>query len=141
MTLRSNYIVLGRDTPIQLYCVKTWHSDPIIPCWNVTLWFNYTLSECDTPIQLYRVSRWHSNLIIPCENVTLRSNYIINLSVIITTSQFIFYNFIKTLHYLRHNFDKEGSNYKFHSLRILEQSQPTQSRYSITQSSTYKTSQ
>ena len=30
VTLRSNYTVSKRDTSIQLYRVKTWHSDPII---------------------------------------------------------------------------------------------------------------
>ena len=82
-----NIIVSERDTLIQKYHVGTWHSDPRIPCWNVTLRSNYTMSEhdnqikkipCqnvtlrskntvserDTPIQEYRVGTWHSNPII-----------------------------------------------------------------------------
>ena len=57
------YIKLIQDSFPLMYCVETWHSDPIyrvgvwhsdpiIPCRNVTLWSNNIVSECDTPIQL-----------------------------------------------------------------------------------------
>ena len=39
-----NIIVSERDTPIKEYRVGTWHSDPRISCWNMTLRFNYTIN-------------------------------------------------------------------------------------------------
>ena len=44
VTLRSNNTVSERDTSIQEYRVRTWHSDQKIPCRNVTLWSNYTIN-------------------------------------------------------------------------------------------------
>ena len=42
VTLRSKNIVSERDTPIQEYRVGMWHSDPRMPCQNVTLRSNNT---------------------------------------------------------------------------------------------------
>ena len=43
MTLRSKNTVSKCDTPIQEYRVRTWYSNPRIPCRNVTLRSNYTI--------------------------------------------------------------------------------------------------
>ena len=44
VTLQSKNTVSERDTPIQEYRVRTWHSDPRIPCRNVILRSNYTFN-------------------------------------------------------------------------------------------------
>ena len=88
-----NIIVSERDTPIQEYSDGMWHSDPRIPCRNVTLRSNNIVSERDTLIQEYRVGTWHSEPRILCRNVTLQSNYTINLSFIITAFNSLLYYF------------------------------------------------
>ena len=129
-----NVTLAERDTLIQLYRVETWYSGQIIPCQNVTLRSNYAVSERDTTIQLYRVEMWHSDPIIPCWNVTLQSNNIINLSFVITTfnSSIKFHQafFIEGITSIR-----RIQEYKFHNLRISDQSYNTQTSHITTQTS------
>ena len=114
--LSFNIIMSERDTPIQEYRVRTWHSDPRISCRNVTLRSKNTVSERDTPIQEYRVGTWHSDLRFPCRNVTLQLKNIvseretliyniISLSFSIPTFPFV-NNISSSLLYSRHYFDR-----------------------------------
>ena len=79
-----NMIVSEHDTLIQEYRVGTWHSDPRIPCQNVTFRSKNIASERDTPIQ-----------------------DIISLSFSITTFPFV-NNISSRLLYSRHYFDRDG---------------------------------
>ena len=131
-----NIVVSECDTPIQEYRVGTWHSDPRIPCRNVTLRSKNIVSKRDTPIQKYCVGTWHSDPRIQCRNVTLRSNYTINLSFIITAFNSLLYYFHQALFIQDITSIDRIREYKFYGLRILDQSQTTQPNHTITQSST-----
>ena len=102
-----NITVSDSATLIQEYRVRTWHSDPRIPCRNVTLRSKNTVSKRDTPIQEYRVGTWHSDPRILCQNVTLRSYNNISLSFNITTLPFV-NNISLSLLYSRHHFNRDG---------------------------------
>ena len=96
LTLRSKNNVSECDTPIQEYCVGTWHSDPRIPCRNVTFRSKNIVSEHDTPIQEYSVATWHSDPII-------------SLIYHLISPIFSFVNNISSsLLYSRHFFDRDG---------------------------------
>ena len=130
-----NIIVSKRDTPIQEYCVETWHSDPKILCRNVTLRSKNTVSECDTPIKKYCFGTWHSDPRILGRNMTLWSYNIISLSLVspLFHSLLIFHQafFIQGITSI-----KRVQEYKFHGLTVSDQSQNTQQSHTITQSST-----
>ena len=134
--LSFNIIMSERDTPIQEYRVRTWHSDPRISCRNVTLRSKNTVSKRDTPIQEYRVGTWHSDPRISCRNVTLRSNYTINLSFIITAFNSLLYYFNQVFFIQGITLIDRIREYKFYDLRISDQSQTTQPNHTITQPST-----
>ena len=119
-----NIIMSERDTPIQEYLVGTWHSNPKIPCRNVTLRSKNIVSERDTPIQEYHVGTWHSDPII-----SLFYHLVSPLFPSLTIFHLAFFiQGITSIQMVNDN--------TFHGLGISDQSQNTRPRYTITQSST-----